>query len=667
MPTPIHRVRASVRRRLSLALALVAVSVVFPAAQGPKPPLKPAAVQPAVTPARSTPVHEMTAADIETFLDGMVPAQLAREDIAGVVIAVVKDSKPLFAKGYGYADVAKKIPVSPDSTLFRPGSISKLFTWTAVMQLVERGKLDLDRDVNTYLDFTIPATFPQPITLRHLMTHTPGFEEAIQELFVRDAQGLTPIGDYLKTHLPARVFPPGTTPAYSNYGTTIAGYIVQRVSGEPFDDYIERHILTPLGMAHTTFRQPLRGDLARLMSNGYRVASQPAKPFEFVEAVPAGSSSVTAADMTHFMIAHLQDGQYEGAQILRPETARLMHSPQFAPVPGMNAMALGFYEETRNGHRIIGHAGDTEAFHSDLHLIPDANVGFFISYNSAGRGQISPRTAVWQAFLNRYFPYTLPPMARLATAAADARAVSGHYLVSRRPHTTILSVMSAIGQAKVSANADGTLSIDDVKDFNGQPKKFEEVGPLMFREVGDQDRVAFKRDDVGRLVLAIDFPFMVFQKARWYESTMLHQTMIVCALVLFALTLLFWPIGGMIRRHYARPLTMEAPERRRRLAVRIVCILDLLFIVAFLVFFTFAMKNISLLSPRYNVWLRLIQIVGWLGVLGTLVVIYHAMKSWTTAGRWIWTKLADTVVALAAIAFAWFVIAWHMLHLSLRY
>jgi CubicO group peptidase (beta-lactamase class C family) len=388
--------------RSSLALLLVLFAIPSWAQKTQSNPLAPKP-KPAAA-AESSPVpgsHEMTSSDVEAFLDGIMPQQLARENIAGAVISIVKDGKPLFAKGYGYADVEKRIPVSADGTLFRPGSISKLFTWTAVMQLVEQGKLDLDRDVNDYIDFKIPATYSQPITLRNIMTHTPGFEETVQELFVADAKDLKPFGEYLKEHLPSRIFPPGTTPAYSNYATTIAGYIVQRVSGQDYYDYIEQHILNPLGMSHCTFRQPLPDSLKNLMSKGYEVASEPAKNFEYVEAAPAGSSSVTATDMTHFMIAHLQNGEYQGVSILRPETAQLMHSHQFENFPGMNAMALGFYEETRNGHRIIGHGGDTQYFHSDLHLVHDSQIGFFISYNSAGKGETSAREAVWHAFLDR--------------------------------------------------------------------------------------------------------------------------------------------------------------------------------------------------------------------------------------------------------------------------
>lgn len=597
----------------------------------------------------------------------MMPLQLAREDIAGAVISVVKDGKPFFAKGYGYANVEKRIPVSPDTTLFRPGSISKLFNWTSIMQQVEQGKLDLDRDVNDYLDFKIPPTYSKPITLRDIMTHTPGFEETVQELFVANAAQLTPLDHYLKLHLPERIFPPFTTPAYSNYATALSGYILQRVSGESFDDYIDRHIFQPLAMTHSTTRQPLPDNLKAMMSNGYDVASQPAKPFEFVEAVPAGSSSVTAADMQHFMIAHLQNGQYEGTQILKPETAQTMHTRQFSNLPDMNGMCLGFYEETRNGHRIIGHAGDTQYFHSDLHLILDANVGFFISYNSAGKGETSAREAVWHAFLDRYFPYE-PPQATVAqTAAADAGQVSGHYIISRRSQTTILKVLTVLGETKVSANPDNTISVDMLKDPNGQPKKLEEIGPLMFRAVHGQDRVGFKRDESGNLVLVSDFPVFVFQRAPWNENSSWNVPLIIGALVVLLLTVLLWPIAALIRRHYKCPLNVPPAQRCTRVLTRLACLLDLLFVIGLAVFFTMALKDIGMLSPRFNPVVRIIQIVGWLGIIGTIAALYNALRSWQEQGRWVWSKLGDSLVALACLAFVWFVFTWNLLHWSLRY
>ena len=252
-------------------LLLVALFCIGMWAQPSHPSSAPVkAVAPAaVASAQSATTPQLTAVDLEAFLDGMMPAQLEREDIAGAVIAVVKDGQVIFAKGYGYSDMAKRTPVTPDATLFRPGSTSKLFTWTSVMQLVEQGKLDLNRDVNDYLDFKIPPAFGKPITLRNIMTHTAGFEEVVKDLFVADAQHMGSLEYYVKNHIPARIFPPGTVPAYSNYATALAGYIVQRVSGKPFEQYVAENIYIPLEMKRSTFVQPLPEDLKPLMSKGY--------------------------------------------------------------------------------------------------------------------------------------------------------------------------------------------------------------------------------------------------------------------------------------------------------------------------------------------------------------------------------------------------------------
>src|SRR5499427_47365 len=269
----------------------------------------------AVTPAPVAAAVPLTAEDANAWLDGYMPYALKTGDIAGAVVAVVKDGQILTARGFGYADVATRKPVDPKLTLFRPGSVSKLFTWTAVMQLVEQGKIDLDADVNQYLDFTIPAREGKPVTMRELMQHTAGFEEQAKGVITENpkAPGFETL---LKAWVPVRVFAPGTTPAYSNYGASLAGYIVQRVSGEPFDSYIEKHVFEPLEMKYSTFRQPLPPELAPLMSNGYRLASGEPGAFEIVGPAPAGSLSSPGEEMGHFMVAHLQNGEYHGKRIL---------------------------------------------------------------------------------------------------------------------------------------------------------------------------------------------------------------------------------------------------------------------------------------------------------------------------------------------------------------
>ena len=245
-------------------------------------------------PATETGRAQLTAEDVTAWLDGFMPYALKTADVAGAVVTVVKDGQILVNKGYGLANIADNIPVDGDRTLFRPGSISKLFTWTAVMQLVEQGKIDLDADVNTYLDFTIPS--PRgTITMRHLMTHTPGFEEVFKDLFVEGATFND--GDlrrFLVDHIPSQMFDSGTTPAYTNYATTLAGYIVERLTQKSFETYVEDHIFTPLGMERSSFRQPLHENLAEGMSDGYKSRSDgEAQSFEVVIPMPAGALSAT--------------------------------------------------------------------------------------------------------------------------------------------------------------------------------------------------------------------------------------------------------------------------------------------------------------------------------------------------------------------------------------
>ena len=256
---------------------------------------------------------------------------------AGWAVSLVKDGAPLLARGYGLADVAANKPVDPEPTLFNPGSIGKTFTFTAVMQLVEQGKLDLNADINTYLDFKIPATYPEPITMAHLMSHSAGLDEFYFGTAAPSAEAVLPLGEFLRTRLPPRVRPPGIVSAYTNYGVALAGYIVERVSGQPYADYIEEHILNPLGMGHSSPRMILPASLSQDMSLTYVYTDGTYQsvedPIRFVHLAPGGSIKSTAADMARFMIAHLQEGGYQDARTLQAEKAQLMQKHRVEQPP----------------------------------------------------------------------------------------------------------------------------------------------------------------------------------------------------------------------------------------------------------------------------------------------------------------------------------------------
>ena len=654
-----------------IALLLLVVSLAsFVIGQVPSPPPFTKREASPATPAAAAPKnnHEMTAADVEAFLDGIVPLQLKHSDIAGATVSVVKDGKLLFAKGYGYADVQKEQPVSAAETLFRPGSISKLFTWTAVMQLFEQGKLDLDRDVNEYLDFKIPDAFGKPITLKHIMTHTPGFEEQIKDLFTTTG-GSPNLGEYLKTHIPARIYPPGTVPAYSNYATALAGYIVQRVSGRSYEDYVDENIIKPLNMTHSTFKQPLPSNLASFMSGGYRRGSDPAEQFEIINPFPAGSLSSSAADMAQFMMAHLQDGQLGDVHILKPDTARLMHSRLFALDDAANAMCYGFYEETRNGHRIIGHGGDTVYFHSDLHLVLDQNVGFFVSYNSAGTSTglgDSPRANLWEAFLDRYYPYSVQAESFTGSKEA-AHAVSGTYTLSRRSETSFFKTASLLGEFSVSPVADGDIEVSLLTGANGKPKRWQAISATTFLERDGQDKLIFKRDPSGELQMILPFPFFIGQPVGKLQNGKLLLAVLGISLLVMLLTWILWPIAWFVRRHYGGKLELTASERLLRIGVRLVFLLDLIFIASLIGLVSYGLTHLEMFSSQGTKWFHLVQIVGVVGAIGSLVVLLNAVFSWKSKRRRLWGKLGATVMLLACLGVLWFSFAGNLLHFSSTY
>jgi CubicO group peptidase (beta-lactamase class C family) len=663
---------ASVRNRFFVGCLAVALARGV-SAQGPAPsPLvSPAQVLPPAPPLPELALpHELTKADLEAFLDGLVPVQLQSRDIAGAVIAVVKDGQVLLAKGYGYADYSAKKPVVADKTLFRPGSISKVFTAIAVMQLVEQGKLDLDRDLNEYLDFSIPKTFPEPVTLRRILTHTAGFEETLKNLFVPSANEMRPLRDYLVAAMPERIFPPGKIPSYSNYGLTLAGYIVERVSGEPFEKYIAAHILTPLRMEHSTFAQPLPGTLEPGMSRGYLAAAQGARDFEFVTASPAGALSATATDMSRLMLALLGEGTLDGAMILKAETVRTMEAHQFELHPDLHAMGFILMEYSTNGQRIVGHGGDTIYFHSDMILMPDAHAGLFVSYNSAGSRPGGGRTEVIRAFLNRYFPESPKALAQIAvkTAQADGRAVSGVYSGSRRGESTLLKVAGVLGQVSVNADQNGILTIEGAQSPRGGLKRWREIGPLVYREVDGSDVIAFRVDANG--VVTEMLPALPIQMA--HRVTGLANKKILLPVVgvsqgLIVLTLLLWPVAALVRRRYGRALFDTRGDRILYFASRIVCLLEVLFVTLILLPLSLADKNIGFIGDGINPWLITGHVLGWLATLGLVLLGIAAVKFWRVPGLGWWARVHASLLLVASaifLSFAWWT---HLLSPSVRF
>jgi len=666
----IRKPNMSLLRTLAVITALVAAPALAQAPSNLSPVPAPRAEAPSGPLAASAPARAgttLTATDLNGWLDGFMPYALNTGDIAGAVVVVVKDGQVLTQRGYGYADMATRRPVDPERTLFRPGSVSKLFTWTAVMQLVQSGQLDLDRDINDYLDFRIPPAFGKPITLRHLMTHTAGFEEAIKYLIITDPEQMMPLDDLLRRWTPTRVNAPGAVPAYSNYGASLAGYIVERVSGQPFDLYVRDHIMVPTGMMHSTFAQPLPASFTNDMSKGYAVASQEPRPFELVALAPAGALTATGADMARFMIAHLDNG----GPLLNPQTAAQMYGAANTPIPGLPGMALGFYQENRNGRRIIGHAGDTNWFHSDLHLYLDEGVGLYVSFNSGGRAGAAhtAREQLFNSFTDRYFPGNAAPLATTATARDHGAAMVGHYVSSRGSKSNWVKMIELFSPTQIVQNEDGTITVSSLRNAGGALKKWREVGPWRWQEVGGESVLgaAVENGKVKFFAPAEFAPIIVLEPAPWNRNVGWIIPAFLVAFGVIVLTAFAWPIVAITRWRYARRSPLEGRALLLHRVTRITAWLMLVVAAGWTAIITSITADAGVLDGRLDIWMRLLQLISIAAVVGALASAWNVWLVMRDPSRKWTARIWAVAIMLSALYLAWLIVSQNTITATLNY
>jgi CubicO group peptidase (beta-lactamase class C family) len=592
---------------------------------------------------------------LEAFLDGLIQGQLREQSIAGATVAVVAGKEVLFTKGYGWADVEVRRPVDPEETLFRIASVTKLFTFTAVMQLVEEGRLHLDADVNSYLDFRIPDTYAEPITLTHLMTHTAGFEEDLRNIFTFDPERIGPLGDWVKENRPHRIRPPGTFSVYSNYGTALAGYIVERVSGFTWEDYIEDRILGPLGMERTTGREPLPEALAPALSKGYtpRDGGFEAQPVEFNPGgAPAGSMSSTAADMATFMLAFLGGGAVGEGRILEEATVARMLDRHFGHDPRLPGNGLGFFEMSSHGERILGHGGNTLWFHNVLALFPERDLGLFVSFNTTTAAPLTYGPFL-TTFLDRFSPDPPPSAPTTVAGSAELARLAGHYRFNRMSYTTFQRAMGLVMTMNVRARGDVLLVDSPVGTM-----RLVQVEPLRFREELGHTEVVFRIDDRGRPTHAYIslVPMMAAERVPWHGAPPLHFSILGGGLLLFGAMLVAAPAGWFRRRRRSVPEDRSLALARRALLAAGAAHVG--FVVAVSVMA--APDPFGFLStPMVGFALALALPV--LGLLATGMAGWAAWQQWRRGAGTRWARTRVSASVAVALLFAWSLHYWNLL------
>jgi CubicO group peptidase (beta-lactamase class C family) len=495
--------------------------------------------------------------ELEAFMDGVVSTLMESKHIVGATLAIVQDGKTLVKKGYGYSDYEKQRPVDPDRTLFRIGSITKLFVWTSIMRLAHDGKLDLNADVNIYLkDFKIPEKYGQPITLTHLLTHTPGFEDPVIGLFAQDSSALHTLGEILKRELPERVRPPFTQASYSNHGTGIAAYIVEQVTGMSFNEYVEKTFLVPLGMEYTTLRQPLPARLQPHMSSGYKYTTRfEEKNFEYVPLYPVGAASASAADMVTWMLAYLQHGTFNEYIMIDSAALALMSSEVKRHHPQVNPMHYGLMDLSYNGVNIIGHGGDTFWFHSLMAMLPDHNIGFFLSFNTDKGGGVY--LDAFKSFMDRYFPDQRPLGMPMPVSREWLNKFAGEYRVNRFTYTDITKIGSLFGTVKFEVADSLRLSI-------ATPARTEYYIPIdssTFRKQFSNEKMAFEFGADGKPLHAYDGFLAIYalDKVEFPYNSSTHIMLLVIVLVVSLGIVVYWPLVKFIRRGYSRSRQSKQP------------------------------------------------------------------------------------------------------------
>lgn len=590
--------------------------------------------------------------ELAEFMDQLITERMEKYEVPSLTVSVVQDGNIIFAKGYGYADIEKTVPVDAGQTLFRICSVSKLFVWTSVMQLAEQNRLDLNADVNTYLgDFQIPDTFPQPITLAHLLTHTAGFDKRDQRELGNSLDQESTMLEFLHRELPERVFPPGQVHIYSNYGTILAAYIIEQVTGMPFNDYLEKNIFEPLGMVRSTSRQTLPPELAGDVAVGYywQTGFPKGEPGEFEILPPGGGITSNAIDMARFMMAHLGPEGMGFQPILKRESMNLMHATHFSFDPRLPGYTYGFFETYRNGQRLIYHNGGSAQFSANVTLIPEQKIGLFEAYTGGKKGI----GFLNGDFVDHYFPPAVVKVGQHGFfTSPELKSFQGIYRTAQISRTTFEKTIQFLNSgSKVTANADGTLSFQD--------SRWIRIEPLTFQKEGSSDFLVFQTKD-GSLDSDIKYLFIdneAFDKLNWYESMIFQYTLLAICLLIFLTVCFALPITTLIKsKHGAQP---GLSQRVGMWLSWLICVMNIAFL-AFVsnqlfsaVWFGFStFQKILFLLPLLSLLLSAVSIV----MMMLNLTQGKSAQPWKPSAR-----MYVLLIAGAGIAFTWWLNYWNLL------
>jgi len=463
--------------------------------------------------------------EVPTFIESL----MEKHQTPGVTMGIVQGDCAAFW-GFGLADVETGRVVDPLETGFRIGSITKTFTATAILQLVEKGLLDLDADIEQYLPGLLkPSMYDQTITIRHLLSHTAGFEDAVLGIiFFDDPSKIMSLKDYVTNYQPNRVRPPGEMTVYSNYSYAVAGHIVATVSGKSYEEYIKDHILVPLGMDKTVADEMLVNKAtysAPYLSSPNGPVLQ--KQAYLQHGAPAGVIISTAEDMVAYMRAHLNRLRGSTAPIYGDKAQTIVTAWREEKL-GWNNAFLGFVRSARHGNETIGHGGATPGFGSYMMMVPEQGLGIFISANNMGGSKVNQDVAsmILDALLEKKSVHKVPVI-----DGVDLSQYAGLYISERRSYTQAEAfVKLATGTVGMSVKDGHYLSFPD----GASGKLWEPIGLHTFREKGGDRILRFKTNESGAVQYAMNgSSSAALYKLTWYEQPVIFIIIYVLAVISF--------------------------------------------------------------------------------------------------------------------------------------
>lgn len=598
------------------------------------------------------PVAEINPEILETFLDGYIPEQMESRHVPGLVISVVQGDKVLLSKGYGYANLQKRIPMTPQTNV-RAGSVSKPVFATAVIQLIEQDLFDLDAPVSDYIsDLKLEDEFGPASTVGQLLTHMGGYPDKVVRSHAPDFEAWEPLGDVLHADLPSRVFPPGLVMAYSSWDYALLGYAIEGVTGLPYEDAVAELVLAPLGMGSSTYAQPLPPEIYDNLAVGYGYDYDKneyyIQPHDFVHMSPGVAFVTNGEDMSRYMRALLNGGSLDGKRIFEDETMAMLLERQASVHPYIRGRSYAFAERTFAGRKTIYHDGNGIGFINRLVLMPEHDLGFFISINhryfDEGMSITEATVMLWELtneIMENFVPETeviVPQIQPLPDRADHIKRFTGQYQTTLGiGRNDFFKLEALLDNYNVKDNGDGSLSIGS--------GVYVEVEPLVFQSLESPGSfVVFVENKAGEVEFLTFGGTGSYQKVSWYES-MNFQIVLVGVITLISLSMLIaWPI-----------------KRQSHWMAWVVSLLNLGVIVGVGMLFIREITDLLLFYKKVPVGATILFTLPWIIGLLSLSLLVFLAQTWKKGNIPWWGKVHSILVLLSGFATIWMANLWNLM------